>query len=107
MQVSLLKKVGKYTDQKDGKEKQFVNFYLRCGSSLVPVEVRFYPGEDGKDYQYNGRKEILKAFAEDLNSAMKNINEITASVNSMTKDDDILVVFDVNLRQGFYTKEIL
>ena len=28
-----------------------------------------------------------KAFAEDLNASMKNINEITASVNSMTKDE--------------------
>lgn len=30
-----------------------------------------------------------KAFAEDLNGAMKNINEILASVNSMTKDEDL------------------
>ena len=30
-----------------------------------------------------------KAFAEDLNASMKNINEITASVNSMTKDEGL------------------
>lgn len=30
-----------------------------------------------------------KAFAEDLNASMKNINEITASVNSMTKDENL------------------
>ena len=30
-----------------------------------------------------------KAFAEDLNGAMKNINEISASVNTMTKDEDL------------------
>lgn len=30
-----------------------------------------------------------KAFAEDLNASMKNINEITASVNAMTKDENL------------------
>ncbi len=30
-----------------------------------------------------------KSFAEDLNASMKNINEITASVNSMTKDENL------------------
>lgn len=30
-----------------------------------------------------------KSFAEDLNASMKNINEITASVNSMTKDEGL------------------
>lgn len=32
---------------------------------------------------------------------------ISRFLDAMPKDDDSLVVFDVNLRQGFYTKEIL
>lgn len=65
MQVELLKKVGKYTD-KDGKEKQSTRFYVRCGGTLVPVEVPYFEGEDGKDYQYASRKAVMSAFADDL-----------------------------------------
>lgn len=63
MQVELLKKVGTYVDKKDGKEKPSTRFYLRCGDALVPVEVPYFEGEDGRDYAYNGRKSILSAFA--------------------------------------------
>lgn len=65
MQVQLFKKVGTYTDKKDGKEKRFTNFYLKCGDALVPVEVCYFPQEkfDNRDPQYNGRKEVLSAFA--------------------------------------------
>lgn len=34
-------------------------------------------------------------------------NTISKFLDSMPKNDDSLIVFDVNLRQGFYTKEIL
>lgn len=34
-------------------------------------------------------------------------NTINSFLDAMPKDDDSLVVFDVNLRQGFYNKEIL
>ena len=34
-------------------------------------------------------------------------NTINTFLENMPKDEDTLVVFDVNLRQGFYTKEIL
>ncbi len=61
-QVELLKKNGTYKD-KEGKEKQFTNFYLRCGDSLIPVEPKFFPNEDGHDYQFGSRKAILSAFA--------------------------------------------
>ena len=63
-QVSLLKKTGKYTDR-NGEEKSFVNFYVRCGDSLIPIQPCYFPdpNHDDKDYQYNGRKEVLKAFA--------------------------------------------
>lgn len=65
-QVGLFKKVGKYTDKKDGKEKTFVNFYVLCGDALIPVEVKFFENEEGKDYQYSGRKAVLAAFSEVL-----------------------------------------
>lgn len=65
-QVELLKKVGKYTDKRDGKEKPFTNFFVKCGSELIPVEVKFYEGEDGKDPRYSARKAVLSAFAEEL-----------------------------------------
>lgn len=65
MQVQLFKKSGTYTDKKDGKEKRFVNFYLKCGDALIPVEIPYFPNErfDGRDPQYSGRKEVLSAFA--------------------------------------------
>ncbi len=67
MQVNLLKKNGTYVDKKDGKEKRFTNFYLQCGDSLIPVEVKFFPNEEtGIDRQYAGRKEVLSAFADIL-----------------------------------------
>lgn len=63
-QVELLKKTGKYIDKNDGTEKPFTNFYVRCGDDLVPVQPCYFPDrETGKDYQYNGRKAVLKAFA--------------------------------------------
>ena len=65
-QVQLFKKVGKYTG-KDGKEKTSIRFYVKCGDTLVPVEVPYFEGKDGeRDYQYNGRKAVLTAFAENL-----------------------------------------
>lgn len=67
-QVELLKKTGKYTDKTDGTEKSFVNFYVRCGDSLIPIQPCYFPDpeHDNRDYQYNGRKEVLKAFADTL-----------------------------------------
>lgn len=68
MQVQLFKKVGTYTDKKDGKEKPFTNFYVMCGDALVPVEVCYFPNPkcDDRDPQYNGRKQVLSAFASTL-----------------------------------------
>ncbi len=70
-QVELLKKVGKYTD-KEGREKQYTNFYVRCGDALIPIQVCFFANEAGKDSQYAGRKEVLKAFAELLPEKTEN-----------------------------------
>jgi hypothetical protein len=68
MQVQLMKKVGTYQDKETGKDKQYVNFYVKCGDTLVPIQPCFFPDKDNndRDYQYNGRKEVLKSFADTL-----------------------------------------
>lgn len=68
MQVQLFKKCGTYTDTKTGKEKRFTNFYLKCGDTLVPIEVCYFPKPefDDRDPNYIGRKEVLSAFAAQL-----------------------------------------
>lgn len=66
MVAELFKKVSKYTTS-DGQEKTATRFYLRCGGTLVPVEVSYFEGKDGsKDTQYAGRKAVMTAFADDL-----------------------------------------
>ncbi|MCI8368257.1 MAG: hypothetical protein HFJ81_01295 [Clostridia bacterium] len=77
-QVELFKKVGKYIDKRDGKEKPFTNFFVKCGSETIPVEVKFFESEDGKDYRYSSRKAVLSAFAEELPEKPKTAAE-TAS----------------------------
>ncbi len=66
--VTLLKKNVKYIDKKDNnKEKTATNFYLQCGDSLIPIEVKFFAdAATGKDNQYIGRKSVMSAFAEQL-----------------------------------------
>lgn len=68
MQVQLMKKVGTYQDKETGKDKHYVNFYVKCGDTLVPIQPCFFPDKDNndRDYQYNGRKEVLKSFADTL-----------------------------------------
>ena len=66
MECKLFKKKSTYVD-KEGKEKNSVQFYLSCGSSMIPIEVTFFKNkETGNDNQYSNRKSILSAFAEDL-----------------------------------------
>lgn len=66
MKVDLLKKEGIYVGE-DKKEKRYVNFFVRCGGTLIPIEVKYFPNkEDDRDYQYAGRREVMKAFADVL-----------------------------------------
>jgi len=69
-QVQLFRKDGTYTD-KDGKERNSVQFYLQCGSSLVPIECTYFKkkdenGEVLKDFQYSARREVMKSYADVL-----------------------------------------
>ena len=95
MQVQLFKKVGTYTDKKDGKEKRFTNFYVKCGDALIPVEVCYFPNDkfDGRDPQYSGRKDVLSAFAAMLpdkpdNGDSKSQRPSTPPPDDMTPVDD-------------------
>lgn len=68
MQVELLKQITEYTN-KDGKEVKGTNFYLRCGDTLIPIDVKYFgkKDKDGKelpDPQYSGRKNVMYAFAD-------------------------------------------
>lgn len=63
-QVCLYKKTRKV--EKDGKKKVYVNFYVKCGEDLIPVQVRFFPNDDGVDPMFKARKMTLKNFAEEL-----------------------------------------
>ena len=64
--LKLFKKESTYMNEQ-GEERRAVRFYLQCGSALIPVEPCYFENkETGKDSQYAGRKEVLKAFAETL-----------------------------------------
>ena len=66
MQVELFKKQSKYVD-KDNVERSATRFYVQCGEVLVPIEVTYFKDkETGKDSQYSGRREVMKAFANNL-----------------------------------------
>ena len=68
MKVELFKKQGTYVDKNTNKEKQYTNFYVKCGDKLIPVEPVFFPNAalEGRDPGYSGRKSVLEAFAETL-----------------------------------------
>lgn len=80
-QVQLFKKVGKYTD-KDGKEKTSTRFYVKCGDVLVPVEIPYFEGEDGRDYQYASRRAVLSAFSDTLPE-----KQVTTDIESPVKSE--------------------
>lgn len=65
-QVELFKSDGTYFDEKENKQKHFTIFWLRCGDTMVPIQCKYCPDEDGKDKQFCGHKEVLKAFATPL-----------------------------------------
>ena len=68
MTVQLYKQEGTYVDKKDGKEKPYVNFSLKCGDKYIPIEVKYFPNDkcEGRDPGFSGKKEVLKAFADVL-----------------------------------------
>lgn len=66
MLVNLMKKNRTYTD-KDGQEKTTTNFFLKCGDSVIPIDVKYFPDKDTKkDIRYQGRRDVLRALADPL-----------------------------------------
>lgn len=66
--VELFKQLSDYTD-KDGKKRTATNFFLQCGSVLIPIEVKYFKDKknpDTPDMNYRGRKMILSAVAVEL-----------------------------------------
>ena len=64
MEVKLYMKEGSYTDKQSGEQRKSVRFYLACGSVLVPIQPCYFENaETGRDPQFAGRKEVMKAFA--------------------------------------------
>lgn len=63
-EVLLFKKNRAY--EKDGERRNATNFYVKCGDELVPVQVRFFPNDEGVDANFRARKKIMSAFAEEL-----------------------------------------
>ena len=61
MQVELFKKKGTY--EKDGKVLPFTNYYLQCGDSMIPIEVKNFSTKEKQDYNYSARKGAMSAFA--------------------------------------------
>ena len=70
-EVKLYQKETTYKDTKTGEEKTATRFYLALGNVNVPVQIAFFPDKDtGKDSQYNTRKTLMKAFAENFPERM-------------------------------------
>ena len=68
MEVKLYAEKGTYKD-KEGKDQQFTNFYLKCGNQMIPIEPKYFKKRDGaSDKGFIVRKGILDSFAEPLPS---------------------------------------
>ena len=67
-EMKLYKQDGTYKDKQSGEDKRFTRFYLQLGSTMIPIEPCYFPQDrfDGRDPQFAGRKEVLRAFAEPL-----------------------------------------
>lgn len=64
VEIKLFKRTGTY--EKDGKDKQFTNYYLGLNDQLIPIEVKYFPNDkfDGRDPGYQGRVAALNLVAE-------------------------------------------
>lgn len=64
-EVKLFKRISHY--EKDGENKTATNFFVQCGDTNIPVEVKYFEDKKtGKDNQYLGRKMVLSSYAEEI-----------------------------------------
>ena len=68
MIVKLYKKEGTFTDKDTNEVKNFTNFYIECGSELIPVRIPYFKNAkcEGRDPAFQGRFAVLNSFAEPL-----------------------------------------
>ena len=88
-QVELYKQTGTYVN-KDGVEKNFTNFYVKCGDEFIPVTVTFFENEKGNDPRYAPRKAVMSAFASLLPplSEKKETDKERKKASGSVADDD-------------------
>lgn len=93
MDVKLYKREGKYFNQEKKKDIPYVNFYVKCNDTLIPVEVKYFPNPktDNRDLGYSGRMEVMKAFAEVLpeKEATSTAKETSSSEAPPPTDSDV------------------
>ncbi|MBE5744364.1 MAG: hypothetical protein E7358_06640 [Clostridiales bacterium] len=68
--INLYKKSYTYKN-KDGEEVNGTRFYLKCGDTLIPIEVTYFDKKDEKgnslgDSNFKSRKAVLSSYAEIL-----------------------------------------
>ena len=66
MEVKLFKQKSNYKDKKSGEEKTAINFFLQCGDSTIPIEVKYFKKDGEIDKAFVSRKQVLSAFAESI-----------------------------------------
>ena len=69
-QVELYKTERTYKD-KNGEERKSIQFSVKCGNSVIPIDVTYFNKKDEhgnpvKDTQYPGRREVMKSYADEL-----------------------------------------
>lgn len=66
--VQLFKRKVKF--EKDGKEKEATNFYVKCGEEgeLIAVDIHYFPNSkcDNRDPGFLGRKAVMENYATTL-----------------------------------------
>ena len=66
VEIKVLKQSGFY--KKEGKKKQYTNYYLQLNNERIPIEVKYFAQDKfgGRDPGYQGRVAALSLIAEAL-----------------------------------------
>ena len=66
VEIKVLKQSGFY--KKEGKKRQYTNFYLQLNDERIPFEVKYFPNDKfgGRDPGYQGRVAAISLIAEAL-----------------------------------------
>ena len=66
VEIKVLKQSGFY--KKEGKKKQYTNYYLQLNNERIPIEVKYFAQDKfgGRDPGYQGRVAVLSLLAQTL-----------------------------------------